>query len=277
MILGEIHNGELPVLKYRENKGDELVIIKNGGELKLKNLAIDGLSNTGIADVGITTQDEPAIEHYNLFAENCRFFNFSKGRATAFKAEKSTFADSIVFKNCVFHTISGLAIDLKAEKDDLGRYNAEYVVLENCLFYNVMGSALDLYRGGNDESTTGPHLVIDQCTFHNVENKELGAAINLTGVQHVYITNSVFSHSGKSGRVIKLEDQSWIKCLIDDNIFHECGRIESFYPNRLGSNNRFTDPGFINSMGGEFEISATGLLKEYEKDGNIPGFIQTTD
>ena len=176
---------------------------------------------------------------------------------------KSTFADSIVITNSVFHTISGLGINLKAEKEDLGIYNAEYVILKNCLFYNVMGSALDLYRGGNDESTTGPSLQIDHCTFYNVENKELGSVVNLTGVQDIRITNSIFSSSGKSGRVIQLEDQSWIQCDIDHNVFHNSGRFESFYDGRLGTNNRYIDPGFVSVENEDFSL----------KGKNPPGYM----
>lgn len=262
-----------PELKYEYNREEEpIIIIRNGGELRASNLDFNGASENGIANGAIATQKDPAIEHYNLFIDDCSFFNFSEGKVTAIQAFKSTFADSIVITNSVFHTISGMGINLKAEKEDLGKYNAEYVILKNCLFYNVMGSAIDLYRGGNDESTTGPSLQIDHCTFFNVENKELGAAINLTGVQDIRITNSVFSNSGKSGRVIRLEDQGWIKSQINHNIFHNSGRFESFYDNRLGSDNLYLDPGFVSVEDADFRIKKTNLPFKNRTSNTRPGY-----
>ncbi len=272
-LIGQTTQENNPEIKYESNRDHlPLIVIQNGGELRIKNLDISGASKSGIANAGIVTQRDPAIEHYNLFADQCNFYNFTEGRASVFQAFKSTFADSIVFTNCTFHTISGLAINLKAEKEDLGKYNAEYVILKNCLFYNVMGSAIDLYRGGNDESTTGPALLIDHCTFHNIENKELGSAINLTGVQDVHITNNIFSHSGKSGRVIQMEDQQWIKCLVDHNNFFECGRFESFYDNRLGKNNWYVDPGYVSVEDKEFTLGRNSPLMKRSTQKTALGY-----
>lgn len=275
LVLTGIKNDEKnPELKFENNRGSEpIIIIRNGGELRVSKLDFNGASGTGIANGAIVTQKEPAIEHYNLFIDNCSFYNFNEGKVTAIQAFKSTFADSIVITNSVFHTISGLGINLKAEKEDLGKYNAEYVILKNCLFYNVMGSALDLYRGGNDESTTGPSLQIDHCTFYNVENKELGSAINLTGVQDIRITNSIFSNSGKSGRVIQLEDQGWIQCYIDHNVFDKSGRFESFYEGRLGTNNRHIDPGFVSVEQEDFSLGKNSPLLINSRGENPPGYM----
>ena len=70
--------------------------------------------------------------------------------------------------------MSGDAISLAAEKDDAGKYSAEYVEVKNCAFYKVLGYAVDLYRGGSDESTTGPTIVVDHCVLEDVNNKERG-------------------------------------------------------------------------------------------------------
>lgn len=272
VLTGIKKEGDCPELKYALNREREpIIIIRNGGELRVSKLDFNGASENGIANGAIVTQKDPAIAHYNLFVDGCGFYNFNEGKVTAIQAFKSTFADSIVITNSVFHTISGLAINLKAEKEDLGKYNAEYVILKNCLFFNVMGSAIDLYRGGNDESTTGPSLQIDHCTFHNVENKELGSAINLTGVQDIRITSSIFSISGKSGRVIRLEDQGWIQCYIEHNVFHDCGRFESFYEGRLGTNNLYLDPGFVSKENGDFSLSGNSPLSG--KGENTPGYM----
>lgn len=206
------------------------IIIKNGGSLWIKGIAFNGTNeNGGKTSCAIKTDDHGMINHYWLKADDCEFYNFNELRYNAFKAEKGTFADSLVFAYCLFHDISGDAISLSAEKDDRGIYNAEYVTLENCIFINVMGSALDLYRGGNDESTLGPFLKVDHCLFENVNNKELGSVLRLIGVQHATITNSIFSNSGRGGRSIKFEETRWNDCSVSQCDLYNSGRIESFY------------------------------------------------
>ena len=165
---------------------------------------------------GIRTDNKGMINPYRLRVEDCEFYNFNESTHNAFRAEKSSYAESIVFSSCFFHTISGDAISIAAEKDDRGIYNAEYVTLENCIFYNIMGAALDLYRGGNDESTLGPFLNVDHCLFENVNNTELGSVLRLIGVQKVEIENSIFSNSGQGGRSIKFEETRWNHCVVSN-------------------------------------------------------------
>ncbi len=262
-----------PEIKYQSNKKKlALFIIKNNGSLSLKGININGFADDGIALSGIETENKPFIAHYNLLARNCNFYNFNEGRAQVLTVTKSSYADSIVFENCTFTNISGMALNLKAEIEDRGKYSVEYVVLRNCLFANVMGSALELYRGGNDESTLGPFLTIDQCTFHNVENKELGSAINLTGVQWISITNSIFSESGKAGRVIKLEDQGWITCNIDFCNFYNCGRFESFYDNRLGKNIWYENPEYKSVEDKDYQLSSSSSLLSKSNTNSALGY-----
>ena len=263
------------VIKYETNKKKStLFLLKNGGSLNLKSIDIDGSAKDGIALTGIKTQDKPCIDHYTFVAEGCNFYNFNEGRATCYKVSKSTYADSIVFENCTFSNISGMAINLKAELEDKGKYNVENVVIKNCLFANIMGSALELYRGGNDESTLGPFLTIDQCTFHNIENRELGSAINLTGVQWVSITNCIFSESGKSGRVIKMEDQKWIYSHIDNCNFYNTGRFESYYDNRLGKNIWKLNPQYKNVDALDFSLKTTSPLLKKSTSGKPLGYLK---
>ncbi len=272
-IVSNLH--ENPVIKYNSNKKKKpLFMIKNNGSLSLYGIDINGFADDGISLSAIATEDKPFIAHYNLVAEDCNFYNFNEGKAQVLTVTKSSYADSIVFNNCTFSNISGMALNLKAEIEDRGKYSAEYVVLRNCLFEDVMGSALNLYRGGNDESTLGPFLTIDQCTFHNVENKELGSCLNLNGVQWISITNSIFSECGKSGRVIKLEDQGWITCVIDYCNFYNSGRFESYYDNRLGENVWYENPQFISIEENNFELDATSALHTKSNKQQCLGYQQ---
>jgi poly(beta-D-mannuronate) lyase len=145
-------------------------------------------------------------------------------------------ADSLVITNSLFRNISGTGINLGEEKEDKGIYGAEYTVIRNCVFTNILGSAINIYRGGNDESTLGPFVIIDHCTFNEVENREQGTVIKLIGAQHASVTNSIFSYCGQGGRAIEFREYRWDEIMVDNCNFYESGRVESFYNKVLGKN-----------------------------------------
>ncbi|MDH7444855.1 chondroitinase-B domain-containing protein [Aquimarina sp. 2201CG14-23] len=224
------------IFKYEKNESQlPLVVIENGGSLRIKGVIFDGASDNGIAFAGISTSNKPMIAHYKLKVESCEFKNFDASRKTAFRAFKNTYADTLSFKNCKFQKISGNAISLDGENDARGRYNAEYVNIDNCHFQKVMGNAISLLRMGNDESTTGPFLELTNSTFIDVNNKDLGSVVLLWGVQKLNIDNLLFINSGKGGRAIKYEDPGWAISKIDNISLINSGRIETF-GERTGSN-----------------------------------------
>lgn len=222
-------------IRFTDNKAEHpLIELQNGAALTARGLVLDGRSENGVARAGIATWNQPMIEHLTVDVADCDFVNFDSARHSAFVMRKGHFAGLVRFVNCTFATISGNALNLNAETDDTGRYNAEHVILRNCLFRDVMGAALDLYRGSNDESTTGPLLRVERCTFVNVNNVELGSVLRLTGVQDGDIRDCLFVNSGMSGRAIRMEDQRWCRLLVSHTNFSNSGRVESFYPDRAG-------------------------------------------
>ncbi|WP_407429834.1 polysaccharide lyase 6 family protein [Arcticibacter sp.] len=236
--------------------------LENGGELLIRDVEFNG-SIDGYADVkaGIRSTSGPMNRPYKLTIDGCKFYNFNESTFSAFKASKGTYADELIVRNCLFRNISGNAIDLSAEKDDKGRYNAEYVTIENCLFTNVLGSALNLYRGGNDESTTGPFLKIDHCTFHEVDNREQGFVLRLPGVQKASITNCIFSLSGQGGRSIYFQEYKRDKLVVDHCNFFKSGKVESFQNSVMGINIFSEDPNFLNPAGGIFRLASSSVLQ----------------
>lgn len=214
--------------------------IENGGRLSVKGIAFKGSHESyGALDAGIRSTDEPMNKPYQLYIDNCEFYDYNESTNSGFKASKSTLADSLVVVNSVFHHMSGFGIDLSSEKDDKGIYNAEYTLIRNCTFTNLLGSAISIYRGGNDESTLGPFVTIDHCTFNEVENREQGTVIKLVGAQQAAVTNSTFSYCGQGGRTILFQEYRWDNILVDYCNFYESGKVESFY-------NKVTGPHIYN-------------------------------
>lgn len=231
---------------------DAFISIANGGDLLVKNLSFKGTYESFSAvDAGIRSTDLPMNRPYKLTIDHCEFFDFNESTNAGFKASKSTLADSLVVQNSIFHHMSGSGIDLSAEKDDKGIYNAENTLIKNCVFSNLLGSAINIYRGGNDESTLGPFVTIDHCTFNEVENREQGTVIRLIGAQQASVTNSVFSFSGQGGRTIQFQEYRWDQLQVDYCNFYESGKVESFYHKAVGSHiynqkPAYIDPGNLN-------------------------------
>ena len=96
------------------------------------------------------------IQHYSLHIEDCSFGNLGESTNCAVRGAKNTFADRVELHNCTFRDISGNAVDFGAERDYVGRYNAEDMLIEGCTFENMLGLGINIYRGGSDESPQVP-------------------------------------------------------------------------------------------------------------------------
>lgn len=184
------------VLKFEKSN---LFVIENGGALKLDGLTIDGAECPDYAGNAVVSTSRYSMNrNYKLFINNCEFRDLDVNHSfNLLKVYKNTFADSVMITNSQFTDVSGTILELNQESDDIGIYNAEFVILRNNSFKNIGKEIVNLHRGGSDESTFGPLLYIDHCSFEKVgygpKNKG-GNAFTLHGVQKTEITNSVFDN-----------------------------------------------------------------------------------
>ncbi len=187
---------ETPELNSEKN---HFFTLENNGSLKLQGILISGKKSPDMAGNGIIATTRYSMNrNYKLIVEDCRIEALDVNNAFDFlKVSQYTFADSILLRNCRFSNITGNILELNKETEDLGIYNAEHVNIENCLFNNIQGTVLNLYRGGTDESTFGPNLLIDHCVFNESgkgKRNKSAKIISLHGVQLARITNSLFNN-----------------------------------------------------------------------------------
>ena len=174
--------------------------IENGGALKLKGLTISGENSPDVAGNSIVSTSKSSMnKNYKLIVEGCTIKDLNVNHSFNFlKTYKNTFADSVVIRESIFENVTGHVLELNAEDEDLGIYNAEYVILENSQFENIQGTVLNLYRGGTDESTFGPIFYMDSCLVSKVgvgkRNKTV-ASLAIHGVQISTVKNSEFIDS----------------------------------------------------------------------------------
>ncbi len=137
---------------------------------------------------------------YNLTVENAEISNFNY----VLKAYKYSFSEYIKIKSTVIRNCKN-GLELAAENDDRGDYNAENVFVVNCQFDGVAKNVIDYYRGGYDESTVGGNLIVQGSTFtHCGLEEENGILINTYGIINVDISGNTFRNND-----VKLVARMW--------------------------------------------------------------------
>ena len=248
----------------------------DGGLPVIDGLQFDGDHFEDRAMAAAAIAPAPAMQGgYSAWIRNCSFANFSESSFSPFKAQKNTFADTLIFENCLFRDMSGDAIYLSAEKEDAGRYSADHVEVRNCAFYNVLGYAVDLYRGGSDESTSGPSIVVDHCVLENVNNKERGSGIRLNGVQKVVVTNTLFSNTGRGGASLRFDEASWDKIWVSHCSLYNSGRIDSFWGKVVKGPILQVKPAYKNAGQYDFTLQPSSLLVNKGRDGRPIGLVHS--
>lgn len=157
------------------------------GHLILKSVILKG-SNSNYAFASLKKNMSSL---YNLTVQNTEISAFDY----VLKAYKYSFSEYIKFKTTVIKNCNN-GLELSAEDDDKGDYNAENVYVIDSKFENVGKNVIDYYRGGYDESTVGGNLIVKGCTFVNSGgDEESGVLINTYGIINVDISENTFRNN----------------------------------------------------------------------------------
>ncbi|MDB5251034.1 MAG: hypothetical protein JWP27_203 [Flaviaesturariibacter sp.] len=270
-----------PVIRYNGMRSKvALITIADGGLLELEGVAFDNEAFDGKAAAAAAISPAAAMRgHYSAWVRDCSFYNYQEASFSPFRAQRTTYADTLVFANCLFRDMSGDAIYLSAEKDDAGKYSAEYVSVINCAFFKVLGYAVDLYRGGSDESTTGPTILVDHCVLEDVNNKERGSGMRLFGVQNAIVRNTIFSNTGRGGAAIRFDETHWDKISVSHCNLYQSGRVSSFWGGVVTGPMYRVKPMYRSLAAYRFFLQPGSLLATKATDGGPVGLTisqQTT-
>jgi poly(beta-D-mannuronate) lyase len=157
------------------------------GNLILKNVILMGEKD----QYAFASRKENMSSLYNLNVSGSEISNFRY----LLKAYKETFADEISFTGTIFKNCRN-GIELSAETNDKGDYNAEFLSIDNCQFDNIKSNVIDYYRGGYDESTIGGNLLVTNCSFSNCGGEEEnGILLNTRGIVNVDISKNTFKNN----------------------------------------------------------------------------------
>ena len=175
-------------------------VIENGGALELENLWLDGAESPDQPGNNVITTSKYSMNrNYSLAVRDCKVTNLDVNHTFDFlKVYRNTFADSIDIINTEMVNITGPVLALDKETDDLGIYNVENVTIKDSKFTDIQGSVANIYRGGTDESTFGPIVVVEGNEFTNTglgARNKTGASLKFHGVQKLHVSDSTWNES----------------------------------------------------------------------------------
>lgn len=196
-------------ITIRAGSGDKAIVrsekssffvIENGGALELENLWLDGAESPDRPGNNVIRTSRYSMNHnYSLAVRNCRVTNLDVNHSFDFlKVYRNTFADSIEIADTEMTNITGSVLFLDKETDDLGVYNVEHVSITGSRFTDIEGAVANIYRGGTDESTFGPVVIVDGSEFANVgtgTRNKTNASLRFHGVQKLHVSNSSWTDS----------------------------------------------------------------------------------
>ncbi|GAA0652565.1 polysaccharide lyase 6 family protein [Brevundimonas lenta] len=170
--------------------------IDRGGSLKLDRLTISGAASPDEAGNAVIRAGNGAAD-YQLLISNTAFVDLKINRAfNVFSAGPDTLAERIALTGVTVDGATGSVIAAHTETEDLGTYNAEVIEITGSTFRDIGGPMIDLYRGGTDESTFGPRLVLTGSTLERVgRSGDAPASVKLYGVQRAELSGNTFLDS----------------------------------------------------------------------------------
>jgi poly(beta-D-mannuronate) lyase len=172
------------ILKYVGTPESPAFEMNPKGQLTLKGVNLIGETS----QYAFASLQNNMSSLYNLNVQDCEISAFDY----VLKGYKYSFAEYIRFKSTLIKKCSN-GLELSAETDDRGEYNAENIFIENCQFEDIHKNVIDYYRGGYDESTVGGNLVVTNSTFTKCGAKEEdGLLLNTYGIVNVDLSHNKF-------------------------------------------------------------------------------------
>lgn len=189
--------GSKPIIRSEKSS---FFIIENGGSLELENLWLDGAASPDLAGNNVVSTSRYSMNrNYSLAVRGCKVTDLDVNHSFDFlKVYRSTFADSIELLDTEMNNVTGSILALDKETDDLGIYNLENLSISGSKFVDVQGGVASIYRGGTDESTFGPIVVVEGNEFVNTglgSRNKSGASLKFHGVQKLSISDSTWNGS----------------------------------------------------------------------------------
>lgn len=246
--------------------------IQDGGSLAIDGLELDGMAGSATpAKYLIRTDDDPFTTPYVLIANNCYFRDVvADDDGNFFRAYAGTFADSLIFTNCLFNNSGKEGIRLRDEVDNSGEYNVDLMEIRNCTFWNTRNEAVYVYAGDNILFTPGPSITIDHVTFDNCGN-DTSRILYLRECDQATVKNSLFTNSPDNSESMILD--GWMTSVSYSDTFN-VGAVSVNRGATIGDGMVNLDPLYMDRLNGDFTLANNSPVGNLGDDGLPLGDIR---
>ncbi|MFC1619538.1 chondroitinase-B domain-containing protein [Candidatus Neomarinimicrobiota bacterium] len=265
---------EQPIIRQTDPAAStrSLFVIKDGGSLTLRGLALDGMAGTATpAKYLIRTEDNPMTETYTLKVRDCNLHDVMLGDdGNFFRAYAGTYADTILFRDCMFTNSGKEGIRLKDEAGGSGNFNAGYLEVTNSTFWLTRKEAISIYGGDDVPYTPGPTIRINHCTFDSCAY-EGSMVIAPDQVDDTMIRNCIFSNTAMDYPAATLYG---LLASIDYSNLFLTGAVVTERDASVGAHMIAQDPLYANRRAGDFTLADLSPVRGQADDGKAMGDLR---
>ncbi|MFB0516504.1 MAG: hypothetical protein ACETWG_07865 [Candidatus Neomarinimicrobiota bacterium] len=265
---------ERPVIRHTNTGTSTRILfeIQDGGSLALEGLDLDGMAGTATpAKYLIRTDDSPMSGAYTLRVDDCLLHDVVLGAdGNFFRAYAGTYADSVIFTDCMFTNSGKEGIRLKDEASGSGNFNVGYFELTNCTLWLTRKEAVYIYAGDDVPYTPGPVVRINHCTFDSCAY-EGSTVIASQQVDDTIIRNSIFSHTSTGYPAVTLYG---LLASIDYCNLFLTGSVVAERGATVGAHMLTHDPLYADRLAGDFTLAELSPLRGQADDGKAMGDLR---
>ena len=268
---------EKPVIQNHNTDTNTRMLfeIMDGGSLILKGLDLDGISDSDTpAKYLIRTDDDPQAGATGISVDNpyvlkvfdCYLHDVISGSdGNFFRAYKYTFADSVIFHNCILENSGKEGIRLKEYYDveGYGFYQVNYFEVTNCTFLNTNKDGIVVYAGDNNSQTSCPKIFINHCTFNNCGYNG-SRAINAWDCDGANVKNCNITNSPTNDYSVKLYGSN--STISYSNLFN-VAELKLVRDAQQGFGMMSVDPLYTDLWNGDLTLSTDSPLLGQADDG----------
>ena len=253
-------------LTVRAAEGAEVIIqtvcpvrLKEGAKAEFINVKFD-CSTIGSYEQVIVAADD--TDNKRVVLTGCEFYGWAKNKAMI-EATASRRLASVTIDNCYFHNCLKSVVFI----ENTGSINLS---ITNSTFANITTDASEFYAGVIDSRATAGSILIDHCTFYNVQAMNTDyAAIGKIKTPGAVVSNSIFMLPASQDGVRAIRDVAEAKNCLTFNYLKDSGT--GIHSSVTQTNCVQADPLFVDAANGNFALGTGSPALTAATDGGAIG------
>ena len=196
-----------------------------------------------------------ATDGKNIILRNCEFYGWTQNNAIIYSSESNTL-NSLIIEDCYFHDVTKSCVFLQNTSD------AVEVQISNSTFANIATVTGSYYAGVIDMRSTTGSLLVDHCTFYNVQAMSTDyAAIGKIGSgTTAVVSNCIFAMPTSTSGVRTIRDAVTANNCLVYNYSSDSGY--GMQGNVTKNNCSIANPLFTDAANGDYSFAGNWVTME---------------